>query len=118
MAEQESKQGWEPELNDKLSLKQVIDEAFDYRGYITMVLSDGSEQVGFVFNRDGVATEPFLQILDERGENPTTIPYAQIRSVRFSGKDHAAGKSWEAWSMRRDAARAKIQQAKDGRSGD
>jgi hypothetical protein len=34
------------------------------------------------------------------GGEKRTIPYAQIRRLEFSGKDAAAGKTWENWVRR------------------
>jgi hypothetical protein len=43
----------------------------------------------------------------ERGESaPSTIPYARIRAIRFTGKDTAAGNSYAAWLRLRQAAKA------------
>ncbi len=100
-------EGWVPELDGKMALERVIDLAFDYRGNTTIVKTDGSEMVAYVFNRDKEAQEPFIQVYDQQGDGPFTIPYAEIETIRFTGKDTAAGQSWEAWGKRREAQKAK-----------
>ena len=101
-----SHQGWEPEIGPGLTLAEVVDEAFDYRGNTTLVRRDGTEVVGYVYNRNASAPEPFLQYFDEMGEGPFTLRYAEIATVRFTGRDTAAGNSWKAWVERRERERA------------
>jgi hypothetical protein len=101
----ESLEGWAPVPRPDLTLAEVIELAFDYRGNVTVVGTDGSERVGFVFNREAGAPEPFLQMFDEAGDGPITIPYARVATVRFSGRDPAAGKSWKAWQERKQGER-------------
>jgi hypothetical protein len=100
-----SLEGWAPEIGPFLSLGEVVEFAFDYRGNTTIVKSDGSEVVGYVFNRDRSARAPFIQLFDEQGEGPITIPYADIATIRFTGRDTAAGSSWKAWLERRERER-------------
>jgi hypothetical protein len=102
MEEPESLQGWEPEIGPELPLARVIDLAFDYRGNLTVVKTDGAEVYGYLFNRDAGAPEPFIQVLDGDGERPITIPYTEIRTIRFTGKDMAAGNSYAAWLRRKE----------------
>ena len=97
-------EGWDPVIGDAVSLEGVIDRAFDYRGDVTLVRRDGSELVGYLFNRNAEATPPFVQMFDCAGDGPFTIRYAEIRTIKFTGKDTAAGKSYEAW-LRRKAER-------------
>jgi hypothetical protein len=90
-----------PAIGDEGPLRAVIDRAFDYRGDVTLVRCDGSEVVGYLFNRNAEAAQPFVQMFDGAGDGPFTIRYAEIRAIRFTGKDHAAGKSYEAWLRRK-----------------
>ena len=106
-----SLQGWVPDIGPYLTLEEVIEHAFDYRGNVTVVRRDGSELVGYLFNRDSSAPEPFVQIIDEDGNGPLRVRYAEIASVRFTGKDTAEGNSWKAWMERKE--REKAQPAPD-----
>jgi len=101
-----SLEGWAPEPSAALPLDRIIDLAFDYRGNTTVVGRDGSEREGYVFNRNADVPEPYLELLDLDGEGSFRIPYAAIRTIRFSGKDTAAGKSYAAWLARREVERA------------
>ncbi|HET7875780.1 MAG TPA: hypothetical protein VFN71_09655 [Methylomirabilota bacterium] len=95
-------EGWVPRIGPHLTLAEVVEFAFDYRGNTTVVQTDGTEVVGYLFNRDAEAPEPFIQLFDEAGEGPITIPYREIANIKFTGKDTAAGNSWKAWLERRE----------------
>ncbi len=97
----ESLEGWEPEIGPDLPLARVIDLAFDYRGNTTVVKTDGTEVVGYIFNRNAEAPDPYIQLVDLRGEGPIRIRYAEIRTIRFTGRDMAAGNSYAAWLRRK-----------------
>jgi len=99
-------EGWNPEIGPGLSLAEVVDKAFDYRGNVTVVRSDGSETEGYLFNRNPDAPVPFVQIFDLSGDGPHTIAYRDIRTIRFTGRDTAAGNSYAAWLRAKEAARA------------
>jgi hypothetical protein len=62
---------------------------------------DGTEVEGYLFNRNREVPEPFIQMFDQNGNGPFKIPYTEIRNIQFSGKDMAAGRSWEAWVERK-----------------
>jgi hypothetical protein len=75
----------------------AIDAAFDYRGDVTLRLTDGSELVGYVANRDADRGE--LTIFPTAGGRQT-LAYERVAAVDFSGRDPAAGHTWEAWLKR------------------
>ena len=104
-------EGWIPEIGAHLTLGEVIDFAFDYRGNTTIVKTDGTEVIGYIFNRDARTAEPYLQYFDERGEGPFTLPYASITAVKFTGKDMAAGNTFKAWLERKDRQKAAAAEA-------
>jgi len=109
-------EGWDPVIGDEVPLEDVIDRAFDYRGDVTLVRHDGSEVVGYLFNRNAEARPPFVRMFDCAGDGPFTIRYAEIRTIRFTGKDTAAGKSYEAW-LRRKAERPPAEAASEPAHG-
>ena len=104
MTTEPSHEGWIP--GPDVPLAEVIERAFDYRGNVTVERRDGTEMVGYLFNRNAAVPQPFVQMFDAAGEGPLTIPYADIRSIRFTGKDTAAGNSYAAWLERKAAAKA------------
>ena len=99
-----SLEGWAP--GPDVPLVEVIEHAFDYRGNVTLDLRDGTECTGYLFNRDPHARDPFVQLFDAAGEGPLTFRYAEIRAIRFTGKDPAVGNSYAAWRERKAAAKA------------
>ena len=99
-------EGWTPQIGPGLSLEEIVDKAFDYRGNVTVVKTDGSETEGYLFNRNADAAEPFVQMFDVSGEGPHTIAYRDIRTIRFTGRDTAAGNSYAAWLRAKEAAKA------------
>jgi hypothetical protein len=102
-----SLEGWVPEIDAACPLPRVVELAFDYRGNTTVVMRDGREIEGYVFNRDADATVPYLQMFDLEGAGPITVPYVEIRTIRFTGKDTAAGNSYEAWLRKREQETAR-----------
>ena len=104
--EEKSLEGWAPDIHDAVTLAEVVDRAFDYRGDVTVLLDDGRELNGYLFNRNPDAAEPFVQMFERDRTDPSSIPYARIRAIRFTGKDTAAGNSYAAWLRSREAAKA------------
>jgi hypothetical protein len=106
MEAEKSLEGWTPEPDAELSLAQIVDLAFDYRGNTTIVLRDGARLYGYVSNRDAEAGTPYLEVIDAEGGGPHRLAYADIRTVHFTGRDTAAGKSYAAWLARKEAEKA------------
>ena len=103
MLEERSLQGWSPRVGDGVTLAQVIDLAFDYRGDVTVVLADGRALTGYVYNRDRDAADPYLMVFDPSGASHT-LRYADIRTIDFTGRDTAAGAPYDAWRQRKEKA--------------
>src|SRR5437867_3875838 len=94
---EESLEKWTPALASKEELYGALDKALDYRGDITITLKDGSKVVGYVFNRETKAPEPFVQLYPQDKDEKIVLYYKDIAGLYFSGVDTAAGKSWAAW---------------------
>ena len=92
-------QGWVPQLATEEELRVALEKAFDYRGDITLTLKDNTKIEGYLFDRiaGGTLTNSFVRIIPKDAPQKLKIAYAQIASLAFSGRDTAAGKSWEAW---------------------
>src|SRR5262245_25785506 len=97
-----------------MPLARLIDLAFDYRGNTT-VMMDGRVVEGYLFNRNADVAEPFVEMFDVDGAGPLRFAYSEIRTIRFTGKDTAAGPSYAAWQRRREQERA---EAAGGRAPD
>ncbi|HEX2482547.1 MAG TPA: hypothetical protein VHQ69_11755 [Methylomirabilota bacterium] len=106
MEVEKSLEGWTPEPDVEAPLARIVELAFDYRGNITVVRRDGTELEGYVFNRDSEALTPYLEMFDTDGGGPHRVPYAEVRTIHFTGKDTAAGKSYAAWLARKQAEKA------------
>jgi len=99
-------EGWMPQIGPGLTLEEVVAKAFDYRGNVTVVKTDGSETEGYLFNRNADAPQPFVQMFDLNGAGPLIISYREIRTIRFTGRDTAAGNSYAAWLRAKEAAKS------------
>jgi hypothetical protein len=99
-------EGWTPEPDDALPLARIVDLAFDYRGNTTVFLRSGATLYGYISNRDADAPAPYLEMFDGEGAGPHRIAYADVRTIHFTGKDTAAGKSYAAWLARKQAEKA------------
>ena len=95
----ESVQGWVPTLATEEELRIALEKAFDYRGDVTVTLKNNSKIEGYLFDR---TTGPslaasFVRILPKDSTQKVKVAYADIAALAFTGRDTAAGKSWEAW---------------------
>ena len=95
----EGLQGWIPELANEDDLREALEKAFDYRGDITITRKDGAKVEGYIFDRVTGATlsSSFVRLLPKDSNQRIKIAYSEIAGLAFSGRDTAAGKSWEAW---------------------
>ncbi len=88
-------------------LNADIEKAFDYRGDVTLTLKDGRQIVGFVSNREPKGAsrcrEPFVEMMLGGNSEKQLIKYTEIVGIAFTGKDTAAGKSWEEWTAKEEA---------------
>ncbi len=92
-------EGWVPELATEDDLRVALEKAFDYRGDVTVTRKDGSKIDGYIFDR-GSGTQlssSFVRILLRDSNDRLKIAYSDIAQLAFSGRDTAAGKSWDAW---------------------
>ena len=95
----ESHQGWIPPVATESEIRSALEAAFDYRGNITITRKNGSAVEGYVFDRRTAATlaESVVRIWPKDQNDRLAIPYSDIAALSFTGRDTAAGKSWEAW---------------------
>jgi hypothetical protein len=92
-------EGWIPELASEADLRDALEQAFDYRGDVTITRKDGSRVEGYIFDRRNGATlaESVVRLIPKNSGQKVSIPYSDIAALAFSGRDTAAGRSWEAW---------------------
>jgi hypothetical protein len=97
--ERENLEGWIPTVASDEDLRQALEKAFDYRGDITITRKDGSKIEGYLFDRRTGATlkDSVVRLYPKTSNEKIAIPYSDIAALAFTGRDTAAGKSWEAW---------------------
>ncbi|MBM3754955.1 MAG: hypothetical protein FJW38_13355 [Acidobacteria bacterium] len=97
--EHENLQGQAFALATEDELRDALEKAFDYRGDVTITRKSGATIEGYVFDRRIAPTLAASEIrLIPKGERKKeTISFADIAALAFTGRDTAAGKSWEAW---------------------
>ncbi len=95
----EKLEGWIPELAGEEELRQALEKAFDYRGDVTITRKDGSKVEGYIFDRrtGKSLADSAVRLYPKDSSQKLSVPYSEIAALAFSGRDTAAGKSWEAW---------------------
>jgi hypothetical protein len=95
----ETLQGWIPELATEDELREALEKAFDYRGNVLITRKDGSRVEGYIFDRvlGKTLADSFVRVLPSDSNQRVKIAYSEIAALAFTGRDTAAGKSWEAW---------------------
>jgi hypothetical protein len=88
---------WQPSSEEEL--REGLEKAFDYRGDVTITRKDGSTVEGYIFDRraEGALSQSLIRLFPKGEPVKISIPYSEIASLAFTGRDTAAGKSWEAW---------------------
>jgi hypothetical protein len=97
--EREAIEGWIPDLVTEAELRAALEQAFDYRGDVTITRKDGSRVEGYIFDRrNGAAlAESVVRLIPKDSPQKISVSYSDIAALAFTGRDTAAGKSWEAW---------------------
>jgi hypothetical protein len=97
--EREQLEGWVPELASDAEVREALEKAFDYRGDITITRKDGSKVQGYLYDRRTGKTlaESVVRMMPSDGAGRVNIAYSDIAALAFSGRDTAAGKTFEAW---------------------
>jgi len=97
--EREQLEGWVPELAGEAEVREALEKAFDYRGDITITRKDGSKVEGYLFDRRTGATlaASFVRIIPTGQPAKLNVAYSDIAALAFSGRDTAAGKTFDAW---------------------
>ena len=92
-------EGWVPELATPEELRSALEQAFDYRGDVLITRKDGIKIEGYIFDRrtGNTLAESFVRLLPKDGGKKVAVAYADIAALAFTGRDMAAGRSWETW---------------------
>ena len=105
--ERENLEGWIPALASEAEIRDALEKAFDYRGNVTITRKDGSLVEGYLYDRRTGATlaDSVVRLIPSppKGASAGTsvqrlmIAYTDVAALQFSGRDTAAGKTFEAW---------------------
>ena len=97
--EHENLEGWVPQMATPTEVFEALEKAFDYRGDVTITRKDGSTVEGYIFDRrSGTSLETSaVRIIPSKERTKLSVPYIDIAALAFTGRDTAAGKSFEAW---------------------
>ena len=97
--ERENLEGWVPEMATDAEIREALEKAFDYRGDITVTKKDGSQVTGYLFDRRSGSSlaDSFVRIIPTNMQTRVAVAYADIAALAFTGRDNAAGKTFEAW---------------------
>jgi hypothetical protein len=98
--EHEKLEGWVPAMASDDEIRVALEKAFDYRGDITITLKDGSKTDGYIFDRRCTGpglTDCIVRLFPKDRDEKISICYADIARLEFTGRDTAAGKSFETW---------------------
>jgi hypothetical protein len=92
-------EGWAPVLGSDAEVMDALEKAFDYRGDVTITCKDGSVIEGYIFDRRTGATlaDSYVRLFPKDSQEKRSLRYSDIDGLNFTGKDRAAGASWEAW---------------------
>ena len=95
----EQLEGWIPALASEEELRQALEKAFDYRGDITITRKDGPKIEGYIFDRRSAATlkDSLVRLYPRNSNDKLSISYSDVAALAFTGRDTAAGRSWETW---------------------
>jgi len=105
--ERDNLEGTIPAMATEAEIREVLEKAFDYRGDVTVTRKDGSTIEGYLYDRRNAPTleQSVIRLMPTpaKGAPASTtiervnISYADIAGLKFSGRDTAAGKTFDAW---------------------
>ena len=92
-------EGWAPVLGSDAEVLDALEKAFDYRGDVTITRRDGSQVEGYIFDRrtGSSLADSYVRLFPKDSPDKCLIKYSEVAGLNFTGKDRAAGASWEAW---------------------
>ncbi len=104
----ENLQGEVWEAASEAELREGLEKAFDYRGDVTITKHDGTSVDGYIFDRRASITlsDSYIRLFPRGTSEKVSIPYSEVKTLAFTGRDTAAGKSWEAWMKQYHAKKA------------
>ena len=83
--EKENLEGWIPSLAGESEVREALEKAFDYRGDLFDRRSGSS------------LADSFVRVIPTNAKTKVNVTYADIAALAFTGRDTAAGKTFDAW---------------------
>ncbi|MGC8553275.1 MAG: hypothetical protein ACP5O7_10475 [Phycisphaerae bacterium] len=99
-APQEQLEGVVAKPGTEADLRHAIEQAFGYRGDMTVITTDGRKIEGYIFDRfaESASLEQcYLRLMPPNGQDRIRLAYSDIAELHFTGRDAAAGKSFQTW---------------------
>jgi hypothetical protein len=96
----ENLEGWVPPLATDDEIRAAFEKAFDFRGDVTLTLKDSSKVEGYVFDRRSAGktlADCVVRLLPKNSDEKMSVRYSDVARIEFTGRDTAAGKSFETW---------------------
>ena len=78
-------EGWVPELATEDEIRAALEQAFDYRGDVTITRKDGTKIEGYIFDRVAGRTldASFVRLLPKDSHQRLKVRYADIAALVF-----------------------------------
>jgi hypothetical protein len=106
----ENLEGYVPSLATSAEIREAFDKAFDFRGDLTITLKTGDSIEGYVFDRRAESadlSQCVVRMYPKNSAEKLSIRYSDIAALAFTGRDSAAGKSFEAWVKKYNEKKAR-----------
>jgi hypothetical protein len=94
-----AREGLIPPLDSEAEIRAAVEMAFDYRGDVTVLLKDGRVLEGYIFDRSPAPRldDCVLRLIPRDADDKVKVRYNELSRLSFTGRDAAAGKSFETW---------------------
>ena len=91
------KQGFVSDRTNESEFAAALAAAVDYRGDVTVTLDDDSEELGYLFDLTGDMHSGNIGFMTKEDSSPRRVSTSTIKSILFTGRDTAEGKSFDTW---------------------
>lgn len=98
--DEESFQDLQADASDPVALRKAIECAVDYRGDVTVTRTSTDAAIEcYIFDLKHAddPSQSLLRAIPKNEDARIAIPLNDVASIRFTGRDTAAGKSFETW---------------------
>lgn len=89
-----------------MEIEKQIDAAYDFRGHVTITLKGGQSFVGYIFNREfanpKASEQHYIDVIPKDSDERRRIPISLLERIDITGKDYAAGNSFEDYLKKKD----------------